>query len=109
LRSLGLPNDIKMLQVKNDDMAPFVSNGEVVIYDPRVKRIQSNGVFVLRIGEQFIVRRVQRGIKQNIRLICDNALFDDEVFEESDFSEAAFGDEKIVVAGQVVGRMLIGT
>lgn len=108
LRHLGLPNDVKMLQVKNDDMAPFVSNGEVVIYDPRVKRIQSNGVFILRISEQFIVRRVQRGIKQNIRLICDNPLFDDEVFEESDFAEAAFGDEKIVVAGQVIGRMLIG-
>ncbi len=108
LRRLGLPNDVKMLLVKNDDMAPFVSNGEVVIYDPRVKRIQSNGVFVLQIGEQFVVRRVQRGIKQNIRLICDNALFDDEVLEESDFAEAAFGDEKIVVAGQVIGRMLIG-
>ena len=109
LRSVGFPNDIKMLLVKNDDMAPFISSGEVVIYDPRVKRIQSNGVFVLRIGEQFIVRRVQRGIKQNIRLICDNPLFDDEVLEESDFGDAAHGGDSVVVAGQVVGRMLVGS
>lgn len=109
LRSLGMPKDIKMLLVKNDDMAPFVSNGEVVIYDPRVKRILSNGVFVLRIGDQFVVRRVQRGIKQNIRLICDNPLFDDEVLNETDFSDMSHSGNGVVVAGQVVGRMLIGS
>jgi transcriptional regulator with XRE-family HTH domain len=109
LRSLGLPNDIKMLLVKNDDMAPFVGSGEVVIYDPRVKRILSSGVFVLRIGEQLVVRRVQRGVRQNIRLICDNPLFDDEVLDETDFSDTARGGNNIFVAGQVIGRMLLGS
>ena len=33
LRSLGLANDIKMLQISNDDMVPFVRHGDVVIYD----------------------------------------------------------------------------
>lgn len=111
LRSIGLPNGIKMLQVRNDDMAQYVNSGDVVLYDPRVKRIQANGVFVLQIGDRFIVRRVQRGIKQNIRLICDNPLFDDEILDESEFAESDQdgGQSQIVVAGQVIGRILIGS
>jgi len=94
LRSLGLANDIKMLQISNDDMSPFVSQGDVVIYDPRVKR--------------FIVRRVQRDLKQNIRLICDNPMFDDEILESSEFAEHAQERGGIAIVGQVVGRLLLG-
>jgi transcriptional regulator with XRE-family HTH domain len=108
LRSMGFSNDIKMLQVSNDDMSPYVGRGDIVVYDPRVKRIVSNGVFVLQIDDRFIVRRAQRGLKQNIRLSCDNALFDDETFDESDFVES--GEQNgIVVAGHVVGRVLVGS
>ena len=108
LRSLGLSNDVKMLQISNDDMAPYVNRGDVVIYDPRVNRIVANGVFVLKVDDRFIVRRVQRGIRQKMRLICDNSLFDDETFDELDFSEDASDDRAIFVAGQVVGRIQIG-
>ena len=108
LRSIGFPNDIKMLQINNDDMAPFVSQGDVVIYDPRVKRIKANGIYVLQINERFIVRRVQRGLKQNTRLICDHPAFNDEVFENSEFAEHAQEGGGIAVVGQVVGRLLIG-
>ena len=107
LRCLALPPDIRMLQVCDDDMSPYVSRGDVVIYDPRVRRIQGNGVFVLRIGDRYLVRRVQRGIRPPIRLICDNPAFDDEVLDESEFSDGAEGNPGIVVAGYVVGRMLL--
>ena len=107
LRSLGLPKDIKMLQVSSDDMAPYVSSGDVVIYDPRVRRIQANGVFVFQIGERFVVRRVQRGIKGDIRLKCDNPLFEDEVLDEMDLDESAQQGSRVSVAGQVVGRLSV--
>ena len=60
LRSMGLPTSIKMLAVGDDDMAPFLHRGDLAIYDPRVRRIQSNGVFVLCVNDRFLVRRVQR-------------------------------------------------
>ena len=108
LRSLGLANDIKMLHISNGDMAPFVSPGDVVIYDPRVKRILANGIYVLKIEDRFIVRRVQRGLKQNFRLICDNPAFSDEVIESSEFEEHTQEGGGIAVVGQVVGRLLVG-
>jgi len=108
LRSIGLSNEVKMLQIGNDDMAPFVSRGDVVIYDPRVNRIVTSGVFVIKVNDRYIVRRVQRGIKQTIRLICDNPVFEDEQVEASDFSENEASGQGLFVAGQVVGRLLVG-
>jgi transcriptional regulator with XRE-family HTH domain len=108
LRSIGLPNDIKMLQISNDDMSPYANNGDVVVYDPRVKNILANGVFVLQIGGRFIIRRVQKGLRQSVRLICDNPLFDDETLNESDFSESTAESDRVVVVGQIIGRLLVG-
>lgn len=112
LRSMGLPNDIKMLQVSGDDMAPYIHGGDVVVYDSRVKRIQANGVFVLQVNRRFVVRRVQRGVKQSIRLICDNPLFGDEILDEADIAEENQDDcgkaAACQVVGRVVGRLLVG-
>lgn len=112
LRSIGLPNDIRMLQVSSDDMAPFIHGGDIVVYDSRVKSIQANGVFVLQVNDRFVVRRVQRGVRQNIRLICDNPLFGDEVLDETDITEDDQDDNQTTVGcrvvGRVVGRLLIG-
>ena len=105
LRSMGLPTSIKMLAVGDDDMAPYLHRGDLVIYDPRVHRIQSNGVFVICVNDRFLVRRVQRGLKGNVRLICDNPAFDDELLDESEFAED--GKEGITVAGVAVGRILL--
>lgn len=108
LRTIGLPNDIKMLQIDNDDMASYASRGDIVIYDPRVKRIQTNGVFVLQIGDRYVVRRVQKGVKGNVRLICDNPAFGDEVLDESEFLADDTERCSIRVAGAVLGRVLLG-
>ena len=106
LRSMGLPTSIKMLAVGDDDMAPFLHRGDLAIYAPRVRRIQSNGVFVLCVNDRFLVRRVQRGLKGNVRLICDNPAFDDEILDESEFADE--NQDGIAVIGVVVGRILLG-
>ena len=108
LRTLGLPNSIKMLQIGNDDMAPYVAKGDVVIYDPRVSRIQANDVYVLQIGERYLVRRIQRGVKHSVRLICDNPAFEDEILDESEFLNETPDSNTIAIAGAVVGRIKLG-
>ena len=109
LRSWGLPTHLRMLQVSSVDMAPYVNSGDAVMCDPRVRRIQTNGVFVFQIGDRFVVRRVQRGIKGDVRLKCDNPLFEDEVLDEAELDESALPGGRISVAGQVVGRLSVGS
>ena len=108
LRELGLPREARLMRVASDDMEPFVRTGDLVIYDPRVNRIHANGVFVLQAEEKLIVRRAQRGMKQTVRLICDNRQFGDEILSDADFTDHDTEDGRIVVVGYVVGRALMG-
>ena len=108
LRELGLPNGIRMMQVFSDDMEPYVRSGDVVVYDPRINRIHASGVFILNIRDTLFVRRVQCGIRGDIRLICDNNCLDDELLSEADFDPDQPDDKRIDVVGCVMARILIG-
>ena len=55
-----------------------------------------------------LVRRVQRGVRGNVRLICDNPAFGDEALDESEFGEGGDGSGSVSVAGAVLGRVLLG-
>jgi transcriptional regulator with XRE-family HTH domain len=103
LRELGLPRGVTAMKVSADDMDPYARPGDVVFYDPRVTRIHTNGVYVLRIHDALVVRRVQRGTVDGLRLICDNERFGSENVPESALDSGA-----IEVVGHVVGRMLVG-
>lgn len=103
LREIGLPRGVTAMRVSADDMDPYLRPGDVVFYDPRVNRIHTNGVFVLRIHDAPVVRRVQRGTVDGLRLICDNERFGSETL-----TEAAFEASGIEVVGHVAGRLLIG-
>jgi hypothetical protein len=108
LREIGLPRDVKMMRVQSEDMEPYLRSGDVVVYDPRVTRIQSNGVYVLHVNDKFVVRRAQSGLKKDVRLICDNVKFSEEVLAPSDFAEEPDDSGRVAVVGQVLARLLLG-
>lgn len=103
LRELGLPRGVTAMKVSADDMDPYVRPGDVVFYDPRVTRVHANGVYLLRIRDALVVRRIQRGSVDGLRLICDNERFGSETVPESTLDAGA-----IEVVGLVVGRLLVG-
>ena len=103
LRELGLPRGVTAMKVSADDMDPYLRPGDVVFYDPRVTRIHANGVYMLRIHGALVVRRVQRGTVDGLRLICDN-----ERFGSESLPETALESDSVEVVGHVVGRLLVG-
>ncbi len=103
LREIGMPRGVTAMRVAADDMDPYLRPGDVVFYDPRVNRILANGVYVLRIHGALVVRRIQRGTLDGMRLICDNTRFGSETL-----SETALESGAIEVVGHVVGRLLVG-
>lgn len=108
LREIGLPRDVKMMRIQAEDMEPYLRSGDMVIYDPRVNKIQSNGVYVLHVNDKFIVRRAQCGLKKDIRLICDNEQFSEEVLAQADFADVPDNSGRVAVVGQVLARVLLG-
>lgn len=103
LREIGLPRGVTAMRVEGDDMDPFLRPGDLVFYDPRVNRVLVNGVYVLRLGNALVIRRIQRSILEGLRLLCDNERFGRETVSEAELESGA-----IEVVGHVVGRMLIG-
>lgn len=108
LRSVGLPREVRIFRVASDDMEPYVRSGDLAIYDPRVNHILGNGVYVLHLNGKYFLRRAQLDMKQNIRLICDNAHFGSETLADEDFAEKESDDGRIAVIGCVVAHVLIG-
>jgi hypothetical protein len=108
LREIGLPRDVKMMRVQSEDMEPYLRTGDIVVYDPRVTRIQTNGVYVLHVNDKFVVRRAQSGLKKEVRLICDNAKFSEEVLAPEDFADTPDSSGRVAVVGQVLARVLLG-
>lgn len=108
LREIGLPRDVKMMRVQSEDMEPYLRTGDIVVYDPRVTRIQTNGVYVLHVNDKFVVRRAQSGLKKEVRLICDNAKFSEEVLAPEDFADTPDDSGRVAVVGQVLARVLLG-
>jgi len=103
LREIGLPRGVTAMRIETNDMDPFLRAGDLVFYDPRVVRILANGVYVLRIRDTLMVRRVQRSIIDGLRLICDNERFEIETVGEAELEAGT-----VEVVGHVVGRLLVG-
>jgi len=103
LREIGLPRGVNAMRVETDEMDPFLRPGDLVFYDPRVNRVLANGVYVLRIRETLVIRRIQRSILEGLRMICDNERFGRESVSEEELESGA-----IEIVGHVVGRLLVG-
>jgi len=65
-----------IFQVRNDDMHPYASRGDIVIYEPIElgERIYK-GTYIIRYQKEMMIARVQRFIKTDeMWLIFDNDL-----------------------------------
>lgn len=78
-------NHLTFFQAEGDSMYPTISDGDALLIDLSEKMPKDGRIYILRHGEQTLVKRVQ-GIRNGIRLISDNKTFYDPVdltFDES--------------------------
>ena len=109
LRHLNLPRSTMMMSVNNDDMSPMFKTGDVVIYDPRVTGVTTNGVYVLRAQGASIVRRVEKVSRTEFSLYCENAAILPVSLTLGDFTTNPENEAKTFVLGRVLGRINIGS
>jgi len=63
-----------VISVRGDSMQPTLQSGDMVIVDKSVDEIHDN-IYLVRMGETLLVKRVQRIPKNQIRLLSDNPLY----------------------------------
>ena len=84
------PGNVVMLKVSGDSMAPTLGPGELVMVDTGNDRPPSDGVWVVRIGNALLVKRLQVLPGGRIAVISDNPAYQpyeiDTTEEQPDFA-----------------------
>lgn len=66
------------LQVRGDAMQPTLHDGDTVIVDTGVQRVEASGLYVIALRGDRQVRRVQRLLDDSLLLISDNPAYGKE-------------------------------
>ena len=94
--------DLCLIRVSGDSMEPTLRAGDVILIDHRACRPDREGIYIMRVGEMLLVKRLQAMPGGKIRVTSDNPAFDPWTLDLEEFGS----DVKVV--GRVVwsGRRL---
>jgi len=74
LRELGANSSrVEFIKARGDSMEPTIKDGSIVLVDRSQKEIVGDAIYVLSIGENVLIKRVQRQIDGTLTLISDNS------------------------------------
>lgn len=87
LHAIGLnETDVKMVTARGDSMAPTINEGDRLVIDTTVNAIRDDAIYVLRIGAELMLRRVQRDVRGGGWVITDASHYENEHLAESGFN-----------------------
>lgn len=90
------PEDMLLARVVGDSMEPTLRQGDVVLADRSKAGVPDDALYLLRMADTLLIRRLQRLPGGRVRVACDNKAYGS--FE----MEPGGGDEDTVVIGRVV-------
>ena len=68
--------DLYLINVQGESMTPTLHPGDVILVDRRsANNVTTDGVYVLRMGESLLVKRIQRLPGQTLRITSDNPAY----------------------------------
>jgi phage repressor protein C with HTH and peptisase S24 domain len=70
------PQDLLLIRVHGDSMEPTLRAGDVILVDGSASRPNREGIYVLRLGDALLVKRLQVLPGRKIRVTSDNATFE---------------------------------
>lgn len=89
------------LRMLGDEMSPRIRDGDLLFVDRTVGRLGGNGVYLLSLGGQALVRDVEHRIGVGLVLRCGNPRYEESVVGDGD----AFERIGLKVEGLVVGTI----
>lgn len=102
-------DDLAMVQVNSDAMAPTLRAHDMVLIDMSVSELQENAIYVLRFGKTTMIRRIQPKLDGTAKIICDNSRYSEEnvlidniAFNESRSIDHNAGSTKLTVIGKTL-------
>lgn len=75
-RQVGTPNQAIVVRIVGDSMEPTLSHGDAVLVDMRARHQEPrDGIYIVRIGDLAMAKRVQPLGRRRVRLISDNPAY----------------------------------
>ncbi len=69
------PEDVAIGEAIGDSNEPTISNGDLLLIHLRQRQIADGSMFVVRLGNELVVKRVQREIDGSLSLLSDNKAY----------------------------------
>lgn len=100
LRRVGAkPEDLRVMRVRGDSMERTVFDGDKVVLNMGDKKIVSNHVYVVLVGDEAKVKRLFRAADGRIRVVSDNS---DKATYPDEYVDAS--SDRFLVIGRVVDK-----
>jgi len=80
LRREGLkPKDLAAISAIGDSMEPTIRPGALLVIDNSQRTIGNDDVYVLRLDDHLLAKRLQRMINGSVRVMSDNPIYKEEI------------------------------
>lgn len=73
--------NMALYALPDDSMSPRFPAGSLVLINKSVSQSPQNGVYLLQIGQNIVLRRLQTSFSQYINLLCDNPAYPPQQIE----------------------------
>lgn len=91
--------DLFLMQINSDEMSPSLKVGDIAIVNRTVTSANTSGIYVLVVGKDYVLRRVQRLLGGRLRITCDNKNYPE--------IETVDNVAELTVVGKVVSRLTL--
>ena len=71
----SIPENAALFAVSDDTMAPQIPSGSLVIIDKSIKDLISDGIYLLQIGQNIVLRRLQQTFSTTVNILCNNQFY----------------------------------
>ncbi|ACI51289.1 putative phage repressor [Gluconacetobacter diazotrophicus PA1 5] len=93
------------LTVRGDSMEPTLSNGDLVFVDRARERLVSGAIYVIRAGEQLLVKRLEQRIDGDLVVTSDNKRYSEQVVSAEQARQLwNGGNAPATIVGRIVWR-----
>lgn len=99
---MGLdPGQSSIISVIGDSMEPPLQEGDILLVDHRQNQVTDDGIYILRIDDRLMSKRLQRLIDGAIIIMSDNP-----VYKEQTINKDATGEIAVIGRAVWVGRKI---
>lgn len=89
------PRHLLTIQAIGDSMSPTIRDGDIILVHTNVTHVKENAIYVLNVGGDLMVKRVQKKLDGTLIIISDNPAYERETLRSSEA-------EQLRVVGQAI-------